>query len=479
MVDLGARLTGTEAHDRFCTWLENEMAAAGLELLPPDEYRYDRWLAERIALDVFDGDEVRPVEVATAYVRSASTPREGITGPLVFVGAIPPVAPAVRRAAGDSGVPPQVQAWADQLPADLAGTIAVAEVTVPIPLNARGFTAAAGYLHWPGHNNEEWSAIDYRRPWIGPWPELTVFEQLGVTGVVFIADASREMLAGNYSPHVGRRQPVPALVVDRDTGTALRDLAAGRPTARLTLHAPTTPVRLRSVTAVLPGASDEVIVVNSHSDGQNAFEENGSAALVALARHFASLPPDQRLGRTLVFASWPGHMSGEEGIEDASCWIAAHPDLSARAAAAVTIEHLGATEWVETSDSAYSPTGENELYAIWTTEGRAAELATAALVDANLHRHAVLKPARQITPGAPFHDSGIPHVSGIAGPPYLLVVSEGGEMDKFDEQLAARQIGFYADVIRRLDAVPVADLRGRDPSLGANPPSYTDGRIQH
>ena len=333
MVDLGARLTGTEAHERFCAWLETELTAAGLELLPPDEYHYDRWLTERIALEVFDGDEARPIEVATAYVRSASTPPEGITGPLVFLGAMPLGPFAVRGGDGDGGVPAEVQAWADQLPGDLASTVAVVDLAVPMPLNAQGFTAAAGYLHWPGHKTEEWSAIDYRRPWIGPWPELAVFEQLGVAGVVFIADASREMLAGNYSPHVGRRQPVPALVVDRDAGTALRELAAGRPTARLTLRAPTTPVLLRSVTAVLPGASDEVIIVNSHSDGQNAFEENGSVALVALARHFASLPPEERLGRTLVIASWPGHMSGEDGIEDASCWIATHPDLCARAAA--------------------------------------------------------------------------------------------------------------------------------------------------
>ena len=52
-------------------------------------------------------------------------------------------------------------------------------------------------------------------------------------------------------------------------------------------------------------------------------------------------------------------------------------------------------------------------------------------------------------------------------------------MDKFDERLAARQIDFYADVIRRLDTVTAADLRAGDPSLGANPPSYTDGRLPH
>jgi hypothetical protein len=232
--------------------------------------------------------------------------------------------------------------------------------------------------------------------------------------------------------------------------------------------------RIRSVTAVLPGESDEVIVVNSHSDGQNGFEENGAVALVSLARHFASLPAAERLRHTLAFAAWPGHMSGVDGIEDASCWIAAHPDLCERAVAAVTMEHLGSTEWVETADDGYHATGENEIYAIWTTQGPMKDLVQPALVDAGLQRHALMKPPIQITPGRPFHEFGIPHVAGIAGPAYLLVVSENGEMDKFDEKLASRQIAFYADVLRRIDTASAADLRTGDPTLGANPTTYRD-----
>ncbi|MDA8275996.1 MAG: hypothetical protein M0029_11545 [Actinomycetota bacterium] len=157
------------------------------------------------------------------------------------------------------------------------------------------------------------------------------------------------------------------------------------------------------MTAVLPGASDEVVVVNSHSDGQNGFEENGSialVALVALARHFASLPPGERLHRTLVLASWPGHMSGAESLEDAGCWIAAHPDLCDRTVAAVTVEHLGATEWVETPGRGYHSTGEPEVTGIWTTQGRTAELARSALVQANLARRAPARLLRRRRPPA-------------------------------------------------------------------------------
>jgi hypothetical protein len=372
MVDFGPRLPGYDGHDRFCTWLAGEFGAAGLELPPCDEYRYDCWQPEAFGLEILDGDTAGQIDVATTYVRSAGTPPDGVTGQLVFV-----------------------------------------------------------------------------------------------------LDAAFDVLAGNYSPHVGRPEPTPALVVDRDTGRALRAQAETRPTACLTLVAPVRETRIRSVTALLPGESDELIVVNSHSDGQNGFEENGAVALVSLARHFASLPAAERLRRTIVFAAWPGHMSGVDGIEDASCWIAAHPDLCERAVAAVTMEHLGAGEWVET-EGGFHATGENELYAVWTTQGPMKHLAQPALVDADLQRHALMKPPIQITPGRPFHEFGIPHVSGIAGPTYLLVVSENGEMDKFDEQLASRQIAFYADVVRRIDGASATDLRTGDPTLGANPPTYRD-----
>ena len=73
---------------------------------------------------------------------------------------------------------------------------------------------------------------------------------------------------------------------------------------------------------------------------------------------------------------------------------------------------------------------------------------------------------QQVTPGRAFHWLGVPHVSGIAGPTYLLKVTDNGAMDKFDADLASRQIGFYADVVRRLDRADRTALYQGDPTLG-------------
>ena len=74
MVDFGPRLPGYVEHDRFCDWLEDEFVAAGLELIPCDDYEYDRWRPKHFGLDVLDGAAPGPVKVATSFVRSKGTP---------------------------------------------------------------------------------------------------------------------------------------------------------------------------------------------------------------------------------------------------------------------------------------------------------------------------------------------------------------------------------------------------------------------
>jgi hypothetical protein len=102
-------------------------------------------------------------------------------------------------------------------------------------------------------------------------------------------------------------------------------------------------------------------------------------------------------------------------------WIDAHPDLVNRAVAALTVEHLGCTEWIDTVEDGYRPTGQPEMFAVWTTQGEM----------------------------------------------FQLTISPGGELDKLDERLAARQIAWLADLATKLDKVPASQLRQGDLTLGA------------
>ncbi|WP_067814708.1 hypothetical protein [Nocardia inohanensis] len=465
MADLGPRLAGYPGLDRFCDWIEGEFRSAGLQLLPSDLYSHRSWMAGAFGLEVLGGSMPGPVSVGTTMVGAAATPPGGVTGPLVHAGRVPlpsvngtdPGALTAALAEYPAVLDSWVRARIAELGSALDGAILVLDAMAPLPLVGGVFLPQADYLHWPGHSQLDWAQIDYKRLWMSSFPALDEFAARGVEGVVLVQDVSAELLRGNYSPHRGGPQELPVLVVDRDTGNSLRRACAEKATARLTLEVEYRDTTVRSVTAVLPGESDEVVVVHTHTDGQNAFEENGAVALVHLARHFASLPDSQRYRRTLVFAAWPGHMTHD--LPEAGGWIDSHPDIVARTAVAVSIEHLGATEWIDSIDRGYHATGENEMYAIWTTGGVLLDISKAALGHHDLTRHALLHGPREITPGNAFARPAIPRVSGIAGPTYLVRISPDADIDKLDAGLASRQTAFYADVIRGFESHSYNDFR--------------------
>jgi hypothetical protein len=226
-----------------------------------------------------------------------------------------------------------------------------------------------------------------------------------------------------------------------------------------------------SIVGVPAGEGDgtENIILNTHTDGEGFAEENGGVCLVHLARHFGSLPAGQRLKRSLVFSLFTGHMEPE--LPETQGFIDDNPELIAQAAAAITIEHFGCSEWIDSSGAGYHATGQAETLGVWTTQGRLFDITRDALIDHNLPRTALLRPPVQFGVGAAFQSAGVPQIGAIAGPTYLLTVSENSDMDKLDETLAAQQIAWVADIITRLDPVPAAELRMGDPTLGGSKPS--------
>jgi hypothetical protein len=366
-----------------------------------------------------------------------------------------------------------VRALAGTIAVGTAGSVLLVDLPIPLPLTAGTFLPLVTAYNWAGHSLLDLASADYKRLWIEPGLgiPLAPFQDLGAQAVVFIVDSSAAALKGGYLPFTHGFEPLPALYVDRDTGTRLRTLAGDAPRARLTLTATRKRVPTTSVTAVLPGTSRETLIFNTHTDGQGFAEENAGVAFVHLARYFASRPTAARLRRTLVFAAWPGHMTAD--LPQTQGWIKSHPDLVNRAAAALTIEHLGCTEWVDSAEAGYHATGEPEMFAIWTTQGRLFELTRDTIVKHNVPRAVLLRPPVQFGVGGAFQSAAVPQIGAIAGPEYLLTVAPNGDLDKLDERLAARQIAWIADLATELDRVPAADLRGGDPTLGA--PSVTGG----
>src|SRR5262249_25569930 len=104
-------------------------------------------------------------------------------------------------------------------------------------------------------------------------PTLTAFAKAGALGVIFgWTDVSDENAAYQYIPWSKPLQAIPALWVGRESGAALRSLAAMGARASMTLEAALVPEsRIDALIATLPGtSSEEALVVHTHTDGTNA-----------------------------------------------------------------------------------------------------------------------------------------------------------------------------------------------------------------
>jgi hypothetical protein len=125
---------------------------------------------------------------------------------------------------------------------------------------------------------------------------------------------------GQFNPEGAPSGPdaVPTLTISQDEGFLLRDLLAAGKKVQISLkldidervNQPS-----QNVYAVLPGTSDEEVMVMAHTDGffQGAMDNaSGMATAIDIARHYAAIPQAQR-PRTMVFVATPDHHHGETG----------------------------------------------------------------------------------------------------------------------------------------------------------------------
>jgi hypothetical protein len=165
-------------------------------------------------------------------------------------------------------------------------------------------------------------------------------------GAAIIIDVMAVPGNGQFQPEGGIRT-VPQMTLSQDEGFALRDRLGAGEKVNITLHLdvpPLTNVQTAYHYAVLPGVSDEQIMIQIHTDGYfYAAEDNngGMASGLELARHYAALPRARR-PRTMVWLLFPDHHHGEVahrmkgGINETYPWD--------KVALKMTLEHPSETQ---------------------------------------------------------------------------------------------------------------------------------------
>jgi hypothetical protein len=431
MAKLGPKYTGNKAHTTFVEFLAAELKKIGLDVAR-ERYTLPRWDARRWSIRVVPPAGASWDAPVTSYFPySGQTPAAGVTGDLVFAGTNP-------KFTLDG----------------LQGKVAVIEC----PTNTREWKDQ--YKVW-GLNPPDEHFPSATRPARGPVSDLTPFQKAGAVGVILAwTDISDANAADQYTPFSRPPQNIPALYVGRDTGAKLRAVAGSGAKARVVLEAdvfPDTPTD--TLIATLPGASsDEVIIVNTHTDGPNATEENGALGILALMKYFAKIPKSERK-RTIVCPLTTGHFAGP-WVPSIRGVIQKYPDVIKKAVAAVTVEHLGCREWMDDAALQYRDTGHAEWSVAITPSKPMAEMLVEAL-QGSRDRAGVVNPVGGgfLGEGSSLSRAGVPTIGYIPQPNYLLAGPANGCIEKLSPELMHSQIQVFAKLIHRIDTMSAKDLK--------------------
>jgi len=444
MNEHGPRFTGNASHRWFVDTLDSGMKQAGLKT-SRDSYTFSRWEAKSWGLSATPKNgKPADVPVTFYYPHSGETGAQGITGPLVYAGKM--------KSDGSAK-------------ADLSGDLKGKIVFVEYEIVSRDYND--WYRPWGFYSPDNKSELEkYISSTMaeGPGWDLDAYKNAGAAGVIIgWSNLSHGQAAGQNWPFGHANQEVPSLLVGPEDGARLRQWASQGATATITIQADIQQnAGTDSLIATLPGNSDEVIVVNTHTDGPNLVQENGGLILLHLAKYFAKVPQSSRK-RTLVFSLASGHDYGAYVPGKQGGFAERHPDLLNKAVASVAVEHLGCREWRDDeSHSNYSATGKDELTYAMTHHEALAKLELASVNGTKDRRVAAVEPKpgqRYLGVGGALSNLGMPTLGYYASPTYLNMVAPDGCMSKLSKPLMYGQIVGLAKLIHAMDVIDASDIR--------------------
>lgn len=428
----GARYTGNAAHQKYIQLIKDQLKELGLPVFT-DQCQFTRWEATQVKLSVENGDCVKNIPVTGYYPYSGSTTANGLVGQLMYC----KNRRLLKKARGKFAV------------------IDVNNILLPTRLIFHTRKSVSYLPKFMRHCVVGSTLLG---------PKLAVAEKHGVLGIICVWKNCPDSEAmGQYLPFTTPPQNCPSVWVGADAGKVLKQMSRNHSRARLVLDAKLEKDRVsETVYTMIPGNNaTETILINTHTDGPNACEENGGIALLALADYYSRLPC-QNKNKTLCFIFATGHFQipqfGIEGKQATSRWLLNHKNMwdgkdgNKKAVAGLTLEHLGCME--ETKKGCTdSLCGRNpEIEFVYTSDRKMERVYCDAAADRTKIRSVTLKPGKfYFGEGEPLYEVGIPTISLVPAPRYLCSEAPNGHITNIDRDLMFQQIETFANIIDRLD----------------------------
>src|SRR3954452_14027698 len=262
----GSRPTGSLAQERYIAWIRDQLKGVDRIELSDLDYTISRFTPSSTKLKLRMGKRVTHIAVAGPVPYAKPTGKRGVADAVVAVPDGEPI-----TAANSAG-----KIVLRHAP---AGSVPNYDFLLPV-------------VSWSTYDPN--NTIDPTKNFYGDFinynarvADLRDAGKAGAKAILFYKDLPNRQLKGHYEPYEGSRWPVPAAFIGSDQGKRILD-AIGRNSginARITLRARFKRIHTPTVIATIKGQSPERIVIDSHTDGTNAVEDNGPVAMVPMARY--------------------------------------------------------------------------------------------------------------------------------------------------------------------------------------------------
>lgn len=456
------RATGTPQARAFENWLETRFKALGfsVERIP---YRLTSWECDLKDCEITvteDGKPTRSLDVVAYYPFAASTR-----------GAAPATGRVLYAGVGDQSVR-ELVARTDAL------TLAESVVVVDMPVTGGGARGAPELLpkSFPDHVAPYPTGAN---PAVqGGRPSMEAVEGKVKALVLCYTDVSDEACRYNYLPFGDHHRTTPALWVGRQGSDFLKSVS-GKATLSLRCDAILTPdARSDTLVATLPGPSDEIVFLTTQTDGPNEINENGPLGLLALATHAAQAKDRQR---TLVCSLPTGHyaigaiedpVSGSGKYPGTRGVMQAYPQIVARTVAGLSMEQIGAMEWVDDGGE-WHATGRPAVD-LWLPTREFQDqmidlfFQCAQGEDPRYSRSQISLNGYPGGEGLNLRGAHIPSLSLHGVPSYFFRADPNGVLDKFDPRVMKNQVDILTKLMVLMDRLTLDQINGRAPVTEAD-----------
>ena len=232
-------------------------------------------------------------------------------------------------------------------------------------------------------------------------------------------------------------------------------------TVKLVEISKTGPATSNTIIGTLPGKTDDIIVIGTHTDSTftGAFDNAAAnAGLITLAKYYAKISPENR-EKTMIFVGWTGHECESIGSR---IFVEMHEEMLSKITTFIELDGFGCNGYYNQADGGIVATNMDERRGIFITDNSILlEFASDAVLKYKLLPAVYLSALLlQVGDYAPFANKGVPSLLIIGKSP--LYHTELDTIDTIRPNQLERSAKAHIEIINRIQAANAEDIKNSD-----------------